>query len=553
MKLYEQLQKQLSALQAEYSSQLTHRIEEIERAIEVIREKPGDIDGYEHLRLLFHRLAGSGATFGFAEISTESRELENYLSTVIDSGLLSIDFEDRELIAAFERLKSACSGMGEKTKGETSQTQADGVGRTQEDVPRREVMLFSHEIDSNIGELGDQLGYFGLKALFAEDLDAFKSGIESNPNMLAIIHTKVLQGAGNPVDVLKSLKTTHAGESKYIFVSDRSDFETRLAALRSGGDAFVTIPFDLAKLMDMVYSLSSTAESEPYHVLIVDDDPDQVSYYALILQQAGMITSVASDPKTVLNVLVEAKPELILLDMYMSGCNGIELLALIRQQEAFVGMPVVFLSVENSAMKKIAAIRRGGDDFISKPVEPEFLIASISNRIKRTREIRYFMERDSLTGLLNHSKLREQLFRELLRAERTESTLCFAMIDLDHFKNVNDSFGHLTGDKVLKSLSRMLQERLRRTDIIGRYGGEEFGVILLNTLPNYAEQILNEIRENFSQIRHQAENDTFCVTLSCGIACYPDYKKEGDLTEAADKALYQAKAAGRNRVVISGR
>jgi len=161
------------------------------------------------------------------------------------------------------------------------------------------------------------------------------------------------------------------------------------------------------------------------------------------------------------------------------------------------------------------------------------------------------MERDSLTGLLNHSNLKEQLIRELLRAKRIGAGLCFAMIDLDNFKNVNDTYGHLTGDKVLKTLSKMLQERLRRTDIIGRYGGEEFGVILLNTSVDNAEPIFNEIRENFSQIRHQAEEGEFFVTFSCGVACYPGYTDEGDFTAAADKALYEAKNLGRNRVVVS--
>lgn len=302
----------------------------------------------------------------------------------------------------------------------------------------------------------------------------------------------------------------------------------------------------------MIDTLIEEQEKEPFHVLIVDDDPEQVSYYALILQQAGMITSVASDPKTVLNVLVEAKPELILMDMYMPGCSGTELLAVIRQQEAFVSIPVVFLSVEDSEERKIDAIREGGDDFITKPAEPEFLITSITNRIRRTRDIRYFMERDSLTGLLNHSNLKEQLIREVLRGKRADSSLCFAMIDLDHFKKVNDTYGHLTGDKVLKSLSRILQERLRRTDIIGRYGGEEFGVILLNTTPENAVRILDEIRENFSRVRHQAEDNEFFVTFSCGIASYPSFDHPDELTGAADKALYEAKEAGRNRVIVSG-
>ncbi len=550
MELPEVLREQLTALVAEYVRLLPNRIEEIERAFEAVGEKPHEIETYAQLRLLVHKLAGSGATFGFDEITSSARELEDRLSTIIDSGLLQLDAADDELVRALERLKFACSTVDLKPAPENTGGQHEQKKNEEKAFLLREILLLSEVESDEMSDLGDQLGFFGFGAEYVADIASFEKCIRHKPNRLAIIHTNVLHKAGGAVDILKSVKTKYSPNTKYIFISERSDFETRLSALRAGSDAFFIIPFDIAKLIDTIESLSITEETEPYHVLIVDDDPEQVSYHALILQQAGMITSVASDPKTVLNVLVEAKPELILMDMYMPGCSGTELLGLIRQQEAFVSIPVVFLSIENAEAKKMAAIRMGGDDFISKPADPEFLIASISNRINRTREIRYFMERDSLTGLLNHSNLREQLVRELLRAERTSSRLCFAMIDLDRFKNVNDTYGHLTGDKVLKSLSRMLQERLRRTDIIGRYGGEEFGVILLNTDSQNAEQILNEIRENFSQIRHQSEDGEFFVTLSCGIACYPDYTGEGELAEAADKALYDAKEAGRNQVVV---
>ncbi|MFW6344149.1 MAG: GGDEF domain-containing protein, partial [Sediminispirochaetaceae bacterium] len=126
----------------------------------------------------------------------------------------------------------------------------------------------------------------------------------------------------------------------------------------------------------------------------------------------------------------------------------------------------------------------------------------------------------------------------------------FAMIDADHFKDVNDTHGHLTGDRVLKSLSRMLQDRLRRTDIIGRYGGEEFGIILINTDSEEAKRIMDEIRENFARVRHHSEKKGFFVTFSCGIASYPAIESPEEINLAADEALYSAKEAGRNRVVI---
>lgn len=210
---------------------------------------------------------------------------------------------------------------------------------------------------------------------------------------------------------------------------------------------------------------------------------------------------------------------------------------------------MVFLSVEDNTERKIDAIRLGGDDFLTKPVAPDYLIASVENRIARTRSLRFFMERDSLTGLLNHSNLREQLIREIMRARRSDATLCFAMIDLDKFKQVNDTHGHLTGDRVLKSLSRMLQDNLRRTDIIGRYGGEEFGVVLINTDEEVAVGVLDKIRENFGKVRHQGERSAFYLTFSCGIACLRPDSDIDMLTQSADDALYRAKDLGRNRVV----
>jgi diguanylate cyclase (GGDEF)-like protein len=237
------------------------------------------------------------------------------------------------------------------------------------------------------------------------------------------------------------------------------------------------------------------------------------------------------------------------MDMYMPGASGIELAQLIRQQEAYVGIPIVFLSIETDVEKQLEAISHGGDDFLVKPIDPQHLIKSVTIRAERTRNMRFFMERDSLTGLLNHSNLIESLNTEVQRAERIGNDLCFAMIDIDHFKSVNDSYGHLTGDRVLKGLARLLQERLRKTDIIGRYGGEEFGVILFNTEEGDAGRILDEIRESFSKIRQYSGSNEFFVTFSCGIASLSKCKDAGSLNHEADKALYEAKEEGRNRIV----
>lgn len=139
----------------------------------------------------------------------------------------------------------------------------------------------------------------------------------------------------------------------------------------------------------------------------------------------------------------------------------------------------------------------------------------------------------------------------MARAQRLSAPLIFAMIDIDHFKRVNDTYGHPVGDRVIRSLSRLLKQRLRGTDVVGRYGGEEFAVILGGADARAATKVLNGIREDFSRLRHLGDEQEFGVTFSCGVAQFPDFDSPTKINDAADKALYEAKHAGRNRVALA--
>jgi len=239
------------------------------------------------------------------------------------------------------------------------------------------------------------------------------------------------------------------------------------------------------------------------------------------------------------------------MDIYMPGCTGTELAAVIRQQEKFVGIPVVFLSVETDVGRQLAALRQGGDDFLTKPIAAGHLISSVATRAQRARILRSQMVKDSLTGVLNHSRLTDQLQIEVARARRQSTRLAYAMIDIDHFKAVNDRHGHPTGDRVILSLARLLQKRLRKTDIIGRYGGDEFAVILPDADGPTAAKIISEICRGFSQIRHKSERGDFNVTFSAGIATLLESGDAATLNETADRSLYEAKHRGRNQVVLA--
>lgn len=281
---------------------------------------------------------------------------------------------------------------------------------------------------------------------------------------------------------------------------------------------------------------------------MVDDDPQVAEGLALTLRSAGMLASSLADPLQILGALAELRPDLLLLDMHMPTCTGTEVAAVIRQVEPLAGLPIVFLSGERDFTRQMAAMGEGADDFLTKPIAPERLVAHVTHRAWRGRLLLGLMVRDGLTGLLNHSALLDQLDIEVARARRLGGRLVFAMTDLDHFKRVNDTQGHGMGDQVLRAFSRLLQQRLRRTDALGRYGGEEFGIVLPDTELAEAQTLLEGLREDFAAQRFHGPGGAFGVTFSAGLADFPVHGDGAGLCEAADRALYGAKAGGRNRV-----
>jgi diguanylate cyclase (GGDEF)-like protein len=405
--------------------------------------------------------------------------------------------------------------------------------------------------DKGLGaDLLDQLRIYGITVREVEgvaDVERLTSSIGSG---LLLVDAKRIEKQPAFIAEVVKLKERLGSALRVIFYGDSDGFDARLKSVRAGGEAFFQLPVDAYRLAEKIDSLFCEREQEPYRVLIIDDDQEQVDYNSMVLSRAGMSIASTTDPRQVIPLIVETKPDILLMDMYMPLCTGPELAGIIRQHEAFSSIPIIFLSVEKDLEKQIGAIRKGGDEFLEKPIKPEHLVSSVALRAERTRSLRFFMERDYLTGLLNHTTLSERLTNEVLRARRSGALISFVKIDVDKFKEVNDRYGHLTGDRILRSLARLLIERLRRTDIIGRYGGEEFGVILLGSDSRAAARLIDDLRDSFSHLSHRFEEASFSLTLSAGIACYPDFVGGTDVIEAADRALRRAKEEGRNRVVV---
>ncbi|AMC34820.1 diguanylate cyclase [Janthinobacterium sp. B9-8] len=333
-----------------------------------------------------------------------------------------------------------------------------------------------------------------------------------------------------------------------LYLTSSLSVVQQIHLMKIGVSDFVYFPLDIQKLIDRLDVLLEQSLSIPYRVLIVDDSDAMGKVSANILIKAGMEVQVLKNPLDVFFPLERFSPDIVLMDVYMPQCSGDEIAKVIRQYTQFDSVPIVFLSTETNRIKQLMARSMGGDDFWVKNMPEEELIASVNMTCARYRSLRRWMSCDSLTTLLNHTHIIEFLERCVVRSKKEAFSLSFAMIDIDHFKKINDNYGHSIGDQVIKSLARLLRQSINGEGAAGRYGGEEFAVVFTETSLVRAAQKVDDWRKRFSELIQSSNDIQFQVTFSAGVAALKNSMDAAQLIDAADTALYQAKHAGRNQV-----
>ncbi|MGV8833800.1 MAG: diguanylate cyclase [Devosia sp.] len=395
------------------------------------------------------------------------------------------------------------------------------------------VCIIDHATEA--GELAERLAALGYETVDLQDNMPPR-------DCLAVI-------IGRHIDPQLRLAQVLSEHHPVILIGDDYGFEGDLAAVRAGVRASLALPLDMVELGAWLTSLSES-ESQPYRIVVVEDDEIAAQTYALTLEEAGMKTTVVTNAVDACDVINRSMPDLVVMDMNMPTADGLEIASVLRLSRRNLSLPIIFLSSERDVVRQRAARKIGGDDFITKPVDLANLASLIGIRAERARALRQVMDRDSLTGLLNHARFKDRVADELSRSSRSGSTFSLCLLDLDHFKSVNDTQGHLSGDRVLRTLAQALQGALRQTDIIARYGGEEFAVLLLGTDAARARIVMDKVRTSFEKLRFDGPNGSFTVTLSVGVSCEEIGSNVEKLIGRADEALYIAKNTGRNRVVV---
>ncbi len=340
------------------------------------------------------------------------------------------------------------------------------------------------------------------------------------------------------------------GRSPLAVIGLTEDFANRLCAARAGVQLYIrqNVPPDAA--LSMIASLAARNGDEPARVLtLLDGDTEGIlgAFY-----HAGFTAESIKEPELMLQTVARSRPDVLVMDAAVGGLSATDLCRVLRADPSWKWLKVILRAPQRSPEFLTAAIEAGADEVFDSTLPETELMALIASGVKRSRSFQEDSSQDLLTGLLTRRAFIDAFSGRLAEARRCNKLLSVCLIDVDHFKVVNDTRGHSTGDRVLANLGNLLSSRLRTEDLRSRWGGEEFVVAFYGEWTLSAREILLRITSEFAKIDHSGgEGPPLHVTLSAGIAAYPlDGGSFDELIVCADRRLYAAKSEGRNRIQI---
>ncbi len=486
-----------------------------------------------------HKLAGSLGTFGLSRGSELARELEYALGA------------DAELSQAqAPRLAELVLALRHELDRDAAAAADPGAPEPAVAAGRPSLLLVDHDPEL-ADRLAAQAATRGIRTTAAATPSAARALIaEALPDAVLLELGDADQEA---LDLLSELGDGVNAVPTLVLTASEALVD-RVEAARRGGRGFLARTSPPARVVDAVAAQLEARTAVGARLLAVDDDPGILAALGTLLASADVAVITLDDPLAFWETLEQTAPEIVVLDVDMPRLDGIELCRTLRTDPRFAELPVLFLTARSDAASVQRMFEAGADDYVRKPIVAAELVTRVRNRLDRVRVYRRLIDTDALTGVATRGRSEQGLERILRMAARFEQPLSMAVLDLDHFKRLNDRLGHAAGDAILRRLGGLLLEMFRGEDVVARWGGEEFVVGMYGMPRVDAVQRLAEVLERF---RREAAPSGVALpggsTFSAGVAQFPDDGADlHALYLAADAALYQAKAAGRDRVVPVG-
>ncbi|MES1952176.1 response regulator receiver modulated diguanylate cyclase [Salinisphaera sp. S4-8] len=501
------------------------------------------VDDWQQIRDRLHKLAGGASTFGYLEIGNSCRASERELDAML-CGRAPVDYA-----SVIARVAALPDLLGDDDPAEA---EAAAVTEPQAGVVEaHEPLIYILEDEPETGaQLIRILESFDYRAEMFDDGQMLRAACRrQRPDALILdLHFADASEIGG-LAVGEAIQAEMDKPLPLFATEQSSEFAMQLRAVRAGVVGFMAQPLEPVRVAGLLESHMRAHRATPLRVLMVDDDQAMLDYHRLVLESAGFTVKTLSAPEQTLAVMEHFSPDVLVLDVRMPRCSGPELAQMVRYHARWLQMPITYLSATEDANAQLEAMTKAGDDFLIKPITPNAFVAAVQARARRARELSAALSRDSLTGLLKHADIKERVASAMSQARRRGEPIALVMLDIDFFKRVNDTYGHLVGDEVIRALANLLRRRLRTSDLLGRYGGEEFVVALPGCSEAKAVEIIDELRESFAEFTFNAAGESFTSSFSAGVKVPGENDDLQALIAAADACLYAAKNAGRNRVV----
>lgn len=539
------------ALVSKYARMLPTKLNDLSTAIEKSKADPSDASLVAEVRSQAHKVKGTGGSLGFRQVAECMQFIENAATTLYDLP----PGEQKLLWSEVDRKLVDAKVLGEQEAADVaSVVNAKEEALPTEDAPASMARILVVDSDDVFLDIVEDLGKQRLVEIVRAK--TFKEALDRAcilPLDAALINV-LAETPEESFKLARELRNLPGYETLPLaFISGNALVKDRVEAAHAGASLYLDKPLESDSLEKAVEHLVAIRTGGRPRLLLVDDDEFFANTIALVLRNEGVIVRILNDPNKILEEMQNFPPEMLLLDVMMPGITGFEVCRMLRQIPRWQDLPIVFLTGQTGVENRVEAFRSGGDDYLPKPVVNEELLTRVKVRLDRARLLKDRSDKDTITGLLLRRAFSEQLAQLLADGQRNKTAFTICLLDVDHFKKVNDTYGHLAGDKVLAGLGQLLARRFRVEDLRGRWGGEEFILGFRReskeTMHAAVSRVLKEFRE---MVFTGDKGEEFNVSFSGGLASYPeDGESVYELIQTADLRLYEAKKQGRNRIIVS--
>jgi diguanylate cyclase (GGDEF)-like protein len=529
-------------LKQQYIQRSTERIASIKELLRRLARNPADVSSLRELMRQYHWLGGSGSTYGFPQITKLGTHGEHLCEELLQDGR-TVKREDWDKLNYI--LESVISVFSSEEDQRVTLQRDIGPQLKQQEI------LVVDTDDSNTLLLARLLEEHGLGIRTVATADAAFQWVQQNMPAGLIVILPIEDQSGYAL--VERIRALDGGDKPPILViSNKAGFLDKVQAVHCGADGFFENPVDWEALSSRLRYLLDRNKPSNYRILSVEDDPDQAAFIKAVLESAGYQVHSMDDPKLFEEAVIAVQPDLLLLDIMLPGISGFQLARYIRQDDRFATLPILFLSTQNALAAHIESARSGADDHLVKPVAPQLLLSAVASRLERARFLKSLLHRDGLTRLLTHAAFMEEADAVVAQCKRDANKLAaLFIVDVDHFSDINRKYGYQAGDRVLTTLATVMRQRLRQSDKVGRYAGEELIGIVEDLEEEDAIKLAMRLLEDFREVKHKADDgSTFSATFSAGLCIFEpqimDLERWRRLTEQAVKA---AKSNGRDCVM----